>query len=111
MGRNEMLSINEVRLFTPFRYDNDAEGTVWMLIGAPSTRMGNHFIGLSIRRGFIYCETLPSFDLIEPAKGVSTKKFIRALLAKCEWDDQQMAAFKIGMGKDGRDQSKLLDFS
>jgi len=112
MGRNNYLSIEEVKLFTPFRYDYDSDGVVWMLIGAPSSRAGNHYIGLTINRGYIYCETMPEIqNLVEPVRDVPVKKFIKALLSKCEWNEEQIVAFKIGIGNDGRDQGNLKDFS
>lgn len=112
MGRNDMLSIEEVHLFTPFRYDDDPEDVVWMLIGAPATKAGHHFFGLIIKRGYVYCETAPSIlTLVEPVRDVSINDFIKAILSKCEWDKQQIMAFIIGMGKDGRNQDNLKDFT
>lgn len=112
MGRNKMLSIMEVKLFTPFRYENDSDNGVWMLIGAPASKAGYHFIGINIDRLGFYCGTIDSpFDLMEPAKDVSANKFVKELLSKWRYDQEQVVAFMLGIGKDGRPQDGLKDFS
>ena len=113
MGRNDYLSIMEVRLFTPFRYESSTDDVAWMLIGAPATKMGNHFIGIKIDRGGgFYCGTVPStIELLEPARDASPNDFLKKMLSEWNYNQEQIVAFMIGMGKDGRRQDKLEDFS
>lgn len=112
MGRNSMLSVMEVRLFTPFRYENEKNSNVWMLIGAPATKTGYHCIGISIDKYGFYCGTVDSMiDLIEPAKDISPNKFLKMLLSKWNYDQEQLIAFILAMSKDGRPQKELKDFS